>query len=303
MTSRVMKSAFAISLGILTNFFLPYSVTQAADECLSAPQGATPQGSHWYYHLERGTGRKCWYLGSQGAKINNAPQARASQPANKQPEAPAAAEQSIEPSVANARAEFNPTPAPAAVQPAAPIGQSNLLSNQSSISGSAAAGSAPGQTLSARWPDPDTFKPTGLPQTVAQNTPDQSAHDAPIAAPQTPATVAEPHQSATAPVEETSLTAGRIILSALFIVIAIAAILARVAFRYFAGRKPKVQRSRRDIWAQADDDERPFPPYVQMVAPERHIRTPQPPKAEADEIEYLLRRAAQREARERHFSS
>jgi hypothetical protein len=38
--------------------------TQAApaSECLSAPNGASPNGQHWYYHLDRANNRKCWYL-------------------------------------------------------------------------------------------------------------------------------------------------------------------------------------------------------------------------------------------------
>ena len=34
----------------------------AADSCLSAPKGATPAGSHWYYRIDRVTKRQCWYL-------------------------------------------------------------------------------------------------------------------------------------------------------------------------------------------------------------------------------------------------
>jgi hypothetical protein len=39
-------------------------------DCLPAPSGPSPQGSHWRYHVERGTGRQCWYLHfpSEGAK-------------------------------------------------------------------------------------------------------------------------------------------------------------------------------------------------------------------------------------------
>lgn len=33
-----------------------------ADDCLAAPKGAAPQGQHWYYHFDRATRRKCWYL-------------------------------------------------------------------------------------------------------------------------------------------------------------------------------------------------------------------------------------------------
>jgi hypothetical protein len=43
----------------------------AADECLSGPKGTAPQGSHWYYRVDRSTGRHCWYLGSQGQKVRS----------------------------------------------------------------------------------------------------------------------------------------------------------------------------------------------------------------------------------------
>jgi len=33
-----------------------------ADECLSAPDSPSPQGTHWYYRLDLPTQRKCWYL-------------------------------------------------------------------------------------------------------------------------------------------------------------------------------------------------------------------------------------------------
>ena len=34
----------------------------ASDSRLTAPKGATPAGSHWYYRLDRVTKRQCWYL-------------------------------------------------------------------------------------------------------------------------------------------------------------------------------------------------------------------------------------------------
>jgi hypothetical protein len=36
-----------------------------ADECQSRPGTSTPSGSHWYYRIERGSGRRCWYLGAK----------------------------------------------------------------------------------------------------------------------------------------------------------------------------------------------------------------------------------------------
>ena len=43
-----------------------------ADECQSRPGASTPRGSHWYYRLDRGTGRRCWYLGPANQKMRQA---------------------------------------------------------------------------------------------------------------------------------------------------------------------------------------------------------------------------------------
>jgi len=40
----------------------------AADECLSKAGSTAPRGSHWYYRVDRATGRHCWYLGAEGTK-------------------------------------------------------------------------------------------------------------------------------------------------------------------------------------------------------------------------------------------
>jgi hypothetical protein len=34
----------------------------AADDCLAAPNRPPATGGHWYYHLDRASDRKCWYL-------------------------------------------------------------------------------------------------------------------------------------------------------------------------------------------------------------------------------------------------
>jgi hypothetical protein len=41
----------------------------ATDDCLTEPNGAPPQGSHWYYRTDRSTSRRCWYLGPQREKV------------------------------------------------------------------------------------------------------------------------------------------------------------------------------------------------------------------------------------------
>lgn len=35
-----------------------------ADTCLAAPKTAAPAGQHWYYHVDRASRHKCWYLHS-----------------------------------------------------------------------------------------------------------------------------------------------------------------------------------------------------------------------------------------------
>ena len=84
----------------------------AADSCLSAPQGATPSGSHWYYRIDRVTKRQCWYLREENDSADDK-FARAAPPAS----APATASAVEEPtspqqrtiprkSIADARAEW-----------------------------------------------------------------------------------------------------------------------------------------------------------------------------------------------------
>ena len=37
-----------------------------AEACLAAPKTAAPGGQHWYFHIDRATRRKCWYLHAAG---------------------------------------------------------------------------------------------------------------------------------------------------------------------------------------------------------------------------------------------
>ena len=42
---------------------------RAADECITKPNSTPPQGSHWYYRIDRATRKQCWYLGAEGEKV------------------------------------------------------------------------------------------------------------------------------------------------------------------------------------------------------------------------------------------
>jgi hypothetical protein len=67
MSKESAKFAAAIAFGMAAIFALTAipRTTHAADECLTEAKGATSPGKHWFYHIERGTGRKCWYQRGQ----------------------------------------------------------------------------------------------------------------------------------------------------------------------------------------------------------------------------------------------
>jgi hypothetical protein len=59
---------FLISVAFTT---FPFNFAHAED-CLAAPSGPAPQGKHWYYHLNRATQHKCWYVRTPGTQAQHA---------------------------------------------------------------------------------------------------------------------------------------------------------------------------------------------------------------------------------------
>lgn len=45
----------------------PATTVAKADNCLLKPNAPSPAGSHWYYHVDRLSGRRCWFLRQQEA--------------------------------------------------------------------------------------------------------------------------------------------------------------------------------------------------------------------------------------------
>src|SRR5215467_9512703 len=52
----------------LVAIILATAPAQAAADCVPAPGLQAAQGSHWYYRTDHATGRKCWYVSSEGRK-------------------------------------------------------------------------------------------------------------------------------------------------------------------------------------------------------------------------------------------
>src|SRR6516225_979504 len=59
-----------------------------ADDCLAEPNSPAPAGSHWYYHMDRATQRKCWYLRATAQPVEPAAAQCTSDPASLPPAPP-----------------------------------------------------------------------------------------------------------------------------------------------------------------------------------------------------------------------
>jgi len=159
MSSRAAEFASAILIGVLAGVFagayliiMPYGT---ADDCLAQPNGDAPEGQHWYYRIDRGTKRHCWYLKGQGEKV-----ARAASPERAAPAKTASPKTEIaaQRSVADARAElpsrarieddtsaFATRPAPAPIIANAAASAANTA---------AADDNGTGSNVMSRWPEP-----------------------------------------------------------------------------------------------------------------------------------------------------
>ena len=59
-----------------------------ADDCLAEPNSPAPAGSHWYYHMNRATQRKCWYVRATDQPVEPAAAQTTSDPASLPPAPP-----------------------------------------------------------------------------------------------------------------------------------------------------------------------------------------------------------------------
>jgi hypothetical protein len=104
--SAIAFLAAAFSLPVLAPHSAANAATNVADTCLTAPDKQAPQGSRWYYRLERPSMRKCWRLVQKDRKEQRAAQ-QAAPPQGDDAEGAAAA-----PADRPAATDPKPTPAP-----------------------------------------------------------------------------------------------------------------------------------------------------------------------------------------------
>ena len=140
----------------------PFDLARASD-CLTAPNSPAPKGSHWYYHLNRATQQKCWYVRSS----EKPPQHATAQTSSTGAAAPSTSAGHIGSTVAhniNAPPSQFGVPTNAIQDPASDAASNGLASRtapQESIQTPAlrgdASSSASGQattTTAVVWPDP-----------------------------------------------------------------------------------------------------------------------------------------------------
>jgi hypothetical protein len=196
-----------------SSFAAPADATTSADDCLAAPNSGTPRGGHWYYHIDRATHRKCWYLGTSGEPTQQSavrPQSEtataAQPPAMPAPPAPAAPSVDVAmptsdsappaPHVTMLAVKPKPTPngatADHSVVPSAPQASDAQTAPQAFAApadASQATGAAPDN--SGTWPDPPTTASASEATTpaasegaasVSPNAPVQASDDAESAA-------------------------------------------------------------------------------------------------------------------------
>jgi len=132
--------AFAASAAFAETQVAPGAAKAA--ECLSRPKGAAPQGERWFYRVERGTERHCWYTRAGAPRAVAAQKVSTPEPV-KTASVPEPASEPMLSSVANARAEADLS-APAPAPPVAVTPRDLPLPTQSVN---------PADTLADRWPD------------------------------------------------------------------------------------------------------------------------------------------------------
>ncbi|HEY6257121.1 MAG TPA: hypothetical protein VIY51_15155 [Xanthobacteraceae bacterium] len=73
----LLAPAICVSLLAVVLLTLRSEHARAVDACAARPGATAPQGSHWYYRLDRATHGQCWYLGPEGTKVAPPPTHRA----------------------------------------------------------------------------------------------------------------------------------------------------------------------------------------------------------------------------------
>jgi hypothetical protein len=285
--------AAVISGSVLT--MVSYGPARADDTCLSGPKATTPRGSHWYYRVEAGTKRHCWYLGEERGKPAQTAAAKPSSPApaSDKPTQPSAAP--LQPSVANARAEFAGAAAnDQAATAVSPVPDTPAANTATADAVPAADTSR--STVTTRWPDPAISAPPSQPASSLAATAKPAAQLLGERSEPGPAV-----RVATAFPSQASSYSMPMLLGGLAGALAFAGFLGFAVVKFGSlNRLGQIRRRRESIWDSADND-RPAPWQTQNInAPlpsrEETLRTRRDIEAQSRDILELLSRASREAA-------
>ena len=80
-TAIVVSAVFASFLAGVVLTTISGSAAHAGGDCITEPKDQPPQGSHWYYHVDPVTHRKCWHQRAEGLTIHQVGSSKPSPPA------------------------------------------------------------------------------------------------------------------------------------------------------------------------------------------------------------------------------
>jgi hypothetical protein len=72
MSRQIPRLVGLIALLLVSGIDVGMANTARADDCLTEPKSPAPQGTHWYYHVDRTNQRKCWYVRAPGQPAQQA---------------------------------------------------------------------------------------------------------------------------------------------------------------------------------------------------------------------------------------
>lgn len=268
--SNVPAKLAALFLGVAAGAMwtmVPLRAVHAVDNCLTAPTDQTPQGQHWYYHIERGTGRHCWYLRGGDEKST-----RAETPVVATPEKPAPRRDEATPSrsIADAHAEIPPRPRMTGDAPAtAPsVWPAPATAPAAAGGGAASEPVPPSSTLASRWPNASGAEASGAAPMVNQPPASQQAPEASLmladvpAADSTTEAAADASQTvppSAAPVERNTGSVQKLLLVAAG-ALALAGLTGSTVYRLGRRRRRNDWLHERAAWTSAQNPNNP--PWV-----------------------------------------
>lgn len=274
-TAKVRSTLLVGVAAVAVAVVLAAQGARAADNCLTEPKGET-QGRHWYYHIEHGTGRHCWYLRGEDGKSARADGERTA--ASEEP-APRKRDAASSRSIADAHAEIaartgtadtGNAAAARSVWPNAPAASAAAPTgtpNGSSPSDPAAQGSP----LVSRWPQAadaaaPTPSPSPQPEATLMVADAQADTNAEISPP--PASAAIPAERQIGSIQKLALVAAG--------ALTLAGVTGSAVYRLGRRRRRREWLQERSGWQSAQNPN--SPPWAE---PDMH---PHPHLADPDEV-------------------